>query len=110
MTTTSYQWRATPRAALLFLTAYFLLPLCGWSQAQYPSAVLRFADLVLYNGKILTADRDTPDFTITEAVAIRDGKILATGDNQTMRALAGPQTQQIDLHGRSVIPGSVASD
>ncbi len=39
--------------------------------------------MVLYNGKILTADTEDPaNFTIAEAVAIYDGKFVAVGSNQ----------------------------
>jgi len=40
-----------------------------------------------------------------EAIAIRGDKIIATDSSQKIRALAGPQTQRIDLAGRVVIPG-----
>lgn len=61
-------------------------------------------DLVLYNGKISTVDVD--DLTV-DAIAIRDGKILATGGNGPIRALAKQGTQVIDLHGRRVLPGLI---
>jgi hypothetical protein len=65
------------------------------------------ADTVLYNGNVLTVDTDAGDFTVAQAVAIRDGKILSVGsDNQVMR-LTGNQTQSIDLNGRTVIPGII---
>src|SRR5262245_58667074 len=35
-----------------------------------PAAVYHYADLVLYNGQILTADRDDPNFAVKQAVAI----------------------------------------
>lgn len=77
---------------------------------QYPKEVLRFADTVLYNGKILTCDRDDTSFAIHEAVAVRDGKILAVGDSQAMLAMAGPDTKKIDLQGKTVVPGFLDSD
>jgi predicted amidohydrolase YtcJ len=69
-----------------------------------PPEVIAYADLVLYNGKILTADEQ---FTMVEAVAIRDGKFLATGSNDTILAMAGPETRRIDLEDRSVVPGLI---
>ena len=76
----------------------------GWAQnpTNLPPEVLAYADLVFYNGQILTVDEQ---FTITEAVAVRDGKFLAVGDNQRILAMAGPQTRRIDLEGRTVVPG-----
>ena len=95
--------------ALWIWTAAVLLP--GGSsrglEAQQPSVppeVLAYADIVLYNGQVLTVD---DDFTIAEAVAIRDGKFLALGSDQRIRALAGPNTRQIDLQGKSVVPGFI---
>jgi predicted amidohydrolase YtcJ len=60
------------------------------------------ADQILFNGKVLTVDKD---FSIKEALAIRDGRILATGTTAEMQKLAGSNTQRVDLDGRTVIPG-----
>ena len=61
-------------------------------------------DLVLYNGKISTVDVN--DSTV-DAIAIRNGKILVTGRNDAILALAKQGTQVIDLHGRRVLPGLI---
>ena len=97
--------------ALWIWTAAVLLP--GVSsrgleaqQRSVPPEVLAYADMVLYNGQILTVD---DDFTIVEAVAIRDGEFLARGSNQRIRAMAGPNTRQINLAGKTVIPGFIDS-
>jgi len=49
-----------------------------YPQASLPPEVRHFADVVFYNGKVLTAD---DAFTIAQAVAIRDGKFLAVGES-----------------------------
>ena len=59
-------------------------------------------DLVLYGGKINTMD---PRRSVVPALAIRDGRILALGSDPEIQALAGPGTRQIDLQGRTAIPG-----
>ena len=64
------------------------------------------ADTLLVNGKILTVDRA---FSTREAMAIRDGRIVALGGNLEIRRLAGPQTRVIDLEGRAVVPGLIDS-
>src|SRR5881296_2261366 len=64
------------------------------------------ADTVLLNGKILTVD---PQSSIQEAIAIREGKILAVGKTAEVRRFAGPRTRLIDLQGRTVIPGLIDS-
>src|SRR6185369_7707063 len=47
------------------------------------------ADLILHNGKIVTADAA---FSIQQAVAIKGGRIAAVGGNQTVLARRGPNT------------------
>jgi len=71
-------------------------------QANLPPEVLHYADTILYNGKILTADKD---FTVVQAVAIRDGKFLAVGQTNQILPMAGPKTRKIDLEGKTVTPG-----
>jgi predicted amidohydrolase YtcJ len=63
-------------------------------------------DLVLINGKILTVDAND---SITEAVAIRGGKIIAVGSTQEIMARTAANTRVIDLHGRTATPGLIDS-
>jgi predicted amidohydrolase YtcJ len=67
-----------------------------------PSAAVGIADMILYNGKVVTADRN---FNVVEAVAICDGKFLAVGGSAEILVLAGPNTKKIDVKGKTVIPG-----
>ncbi len=60
------------------------------------------ADTILFNGKIFTSDSSLP---YAKAVAIRGERIVAVGDSASVKKLAGAQTKQIDLGGRTVIPG-----
>ena len=60
------------------------------------------ADTVLFNGKVVTVDRD---FSVREAIAIASGRVLATGTSAAMKKLAGDHAKMIDLGGRTVIPG-----
>lgn len=62
------------------------------------------ADMVLYNGKIVTVNQN---FDIESAIAIRGEDILAVGKDHTIRALVGPETRSIDLKGKTVIPGLI---
>lgn len=59
-------------------------------------------DLILTNGRITTLDRSKPD---AEAVAIKDGRILAAGRADEIMPLAGAGTEVIDLKGRRAVPG-----
>lgn len=61
-------------------------------------------DTVLLNGKIATVD---DRFTMAQALAIKDRRVVATGTSEAIRKLAGPQTNVIDLRGRTVIPGLI---
>ena len=63
-------------------------------------------DTVLFNGKILTVD---DQFSTRQAIATRDGKIMALGSTADIRKLAGPQTRVINLERRTVIPGLIDS-
>ena len=73
-------------------------------QGSLPPEILAYADTIVYNGKVLTVD---DEFSTEQAFAVRDGKFLAVGTNQRIRAMAGPDTRQIDLKGRSVVPGFI---
>ncbi|HDR8860344.1 TPA: amidohydrolase [Burkholderia territorii] len=60
------------------------------------------ADLIVYNGKIATQDERRSFVT---ALAVKDGRVLATGSGHDVMRHAGERTQRIDLNGRTVIPG-----
>ncbi len=68
--------------------------------AEAPAA----AESVFLHGRILTLDATG---TMVQAVAVKDGRILATGSDATIRRLAGAQTTVIDLQGRTVLPGFI---
>ena len=78
------------------------------SQAQdLAPEVLHYADLVFYNGQVLTMDRDQPPFTVAQALAVRDGRILAVGNDERILRTAGPNTQRMNLEGRALMPGVI---
>lgn len=60
------------------------------------------ADLVLVGGAVYTVDAAR---SWAEAVAIRDGAIVAVGSEAEVRGQAGPATEVLDLGGRMVLPG-----
>ncbi len=83
-------------------------PFLWVSQAQdLPPEVVNYADTVLYNGHVLTMDRDRPPIHVTQAIALRDGLVLAVGDSDRILPMAGPDTVKVDLGGRAVIPGII---
>lgn len=82
----------------IFLILLFpLLTACNSLSQTVPPA-----ELVLQNGTIYTA---VPDKPTVQAVAIRDGKYQALGDQQTVTAYIGSDTEVIDLAGNMAMPG-----
>ena len=55
------------------------------------------ADIVFFNGKVLTVDTDAGDFTVAEGLAIRNSIIVEVGSDEQVLRQAGSQTQRIDL-------------
>ena len=62
--------------------------------------------MILVNGKIVLVDAKE---TITEAIAVRGGRILKVGSSQEIEELAMSSAKVIDLEGRTVLPGFVDS-
>ena len=60
------------------------------------------ADLILTGGRVLTMDPDKP---AVEALAVSDGLVSAAGTADDIRAMAGSETETIDLDGLTVVPG-----
>ena len=60
------------------------------------------ASLVLLNGKIYTLDPKKPT---AQAVAVFEEKIIYVGKNSEASKLVGPDTEVIDLKGKTVLPG-----
>jgi len=63
-----------------------------------------FADLVLLGGKVVTVD---DKFSIQEAVAVRDNRIISVGSRQKVEALIGPKTKVLDLEKKLILPGLI---
>jgi predicted amidohydrolase YtcJ len=99
--------------ALLKLLAIFLLSLTlsacsSGAEVDFARslAVKAPAEIVLRGGKIITVDSD---FSVAEAVAIRQGRFVAVGTERDIRPLIASSTKVIDLAGRTVIPGLIDS-
>ncbi|MBI2822798.1 MAG: amidohydrolase family protein [Acidobacteria bacterium] len=76
----------------------------GLPPAANAQGVVFYADTLLQHGKGVTVDSQ---FSVVQAVAIREGKIVAVGSNDDVQRWAGPQTRVIDLQGKTVLPGFV---
>ena len=100
----------------MFLILVWLVAVPSWLRAQDTVTVnpklVSYPTLIIYNGKIMTMDDETATTnvgTIVQAMAVRNNEILAIGTNDEILSLAGPKTDRIDLHGKTVIPGIIDS-
>ena len=86
------------RTSLTILFLFLLLPMLA--RAAQP------ADLILRGGTIYTLEPDRP---VVEALAVREGRIVATGDWVEVASLAGAATVVVNLEGLVAYPGFVDS-
>jgi len=75
----------------------------AWSARAF-AATAEAPDFVVLNAKVYTVD---PRLPRAQAFAVRDGRFVAVGSSEEMRALAGPRTQTFDAHGATVVPGFI---
>jgi len=83
---------------LIALIAFFL-----YSCSSGPE---NMADQVFINGIVYTVDESNPK---TEAVAVKDGLILAVGTTEEIQAFVGKETEVMDLQGKTMTPGFIES-
>jgi predicted amidohydrolase YtcJ len=62
------------------------------------------ADLVFLGGSVWTGEDGT---AVQEAVAVRDGRIVAVGTDESVEPLIGSETRVVELEGRSLLPGFI---
>ena len=92
------------RIALIILFSILLIA-CGGRDISLPEAAkTNIADWVLTNGQILTVDLD---FSIVEAMAIKDGLILATGSTEEIMKYASADSKITNLEGQTIVPGLI---
>ena len=96
------------RTLLTVLSVSLLLFACSKqdesAKALQPktSKASQIADTIYTNGKIYTVNEKQPWI---EAVAIKDGKFIAAGSADNVKAVTGEATKVIDLQGRFAMPG-----
>ncbi len=88
--------QAGPLLVGLFLLGVRVAPA---QEAQPPQ-------LILFHGHILTVDAAD---SVVQAIAVRDGKIIALGTDRDILRLGGAATRRIDLHGQTATPGLIDS-
>jgi predicted amidohydrolase YtcJ len=79
----------------IFLLALAALPVA----AQFPKPETIYTHASIWTG--------VPGAPRAEALAVREGKILAVGPAAEVAKLAGPETKTVDLGGRFVVPGLI---
>ena len=103
---------ATPTSMISTAAGLLLLALTACSETTPPPAEPEpvateasvQADTVYTNGKIITVNDAQPD---AQAVAVTDGLITYVGNQQGAQALIGDSTREVDLQGRTLVPGFV---
>ena len=83
-----------------------LLAILGISLFSCKSGPDNPADQVFINGTVYTVDEANPK---VEAVAVKDGMILAVGTSAEIQAYVGEATEVIDLKGKTMTPGLIES-
>lgn len=91
---------------ILLRSAVIISFFASMSHAAGQAQPATLAETILLNGKLITMDASD---SIAEAVAIRNGKILAVGSRAVVMSYAGPGTRVIDLHGLTATPGLIDS-
>jgi len=79
--------------------ALAMLPLTATLSASAPQA-----DVVFTHGKVYTVDHAHPH---AEAIAVRDGRILAVGSEQEIKPHIGPSTTIVNIQGKLILPGFI---
>jgi predicted amidohydrolase YtcJ len=99
-----HHYRTSLSRAVAPIVLFFGIAIVSNGWAQVPDELVSYPDWIFTNGKILTVDKN---FSIVEALAAREGRILATGANASIERLAGPKTRHVDLQGKTMIPGII---
>jgi len=92
---------ARPTAVILIASAGLLVLSCGETPRPVPATI----NLTVVNARIWTGDPVTP---WPEALAVANGRIVATGTSDAIRLLA-PEANIVDARGRLVLPGFIDS-
>lgn len=87
------------RLCTLLPAACLLLP--QQARAAQPASS---ADAIYVNARVWTGDSAAP---VAEALAVREGRLVAVGGDAEVRALVGATTRVVDLGGRRVVPGFI---
>ena len=100
--------RAISRIPAVIVVALVALLATSFMVVDANAAKAPYAETIIVNGKVITADSDDPeDVAMAEAIAIQGDRIMAVGSNEEIRKLVADWTEVIDAKGNSVIPGLI---
>src|SRR5689334_16213873 len=91
------QWRPKQLVTIRVITCLVSLAMAAWGQK---------ADLILFNGHIVTVDSQ---FRIADSLAVSGDRILGVGTQADVNRFADSRTRRIDLKGKTVLPGLMDS-
>jgi predicted amidohydrolase YtcJ len=77
---------------------------CVFFLASFSKADTIYADSIYLNGNVITVDEKTP---YAEAIATKEGLIIAVGTSKEMSDFKGPLTSVIDLNNKTIVPGFI---
>ena len=76
----------------------------AWPARSFPILDPRSAELIVRNARVYTMEPGTP---AAQAFAVRDGRIIAVGSNDTIDGLRGKNSELFDAGGMTVVPGFI---
>ena len=95
-----------PSRAAVHSSAGALITAAALSALSLSASAATAPDAVIYaGGPIITMEGPTP--SVVEAIAVRDGRILAVGGLAEVSRLAGPRARKVDLKGAALLPGFI---
>lgn len=92
------------RKIIIIFSLGFLLLIILASSFAREKGNQEVANIILYNGNIITMEPDMPK---ASAIAIKGDKILKVGSNDEIKKFIAPGCKTIDLNGKTVIPGLI---
>lgn len=104
-------WLRRVSAVVALLLVAFAMPVLA-QNITAPGVLVQWPDTIYINGKIITFDNtavNNDPGRIAEALAVRDGIIIAIGSTKEISALRGEKTKVIDLQGKTMMPAFVHS-
>ena len=90
---------------VLFRSIFVVILVAGLLSAGCAEKMVPvIADTIYFNGNVITLDSDE---LVAEAIAVKDGKILAVGNSTDIISMSGEATRKVNLYGKTMVPGFI---